>query len=133
MTNTFDFENMPSIPYKPLAETAKKIACEGAVLLKNDNNVLPVSKSETISVFGRTQIDYIKSGTGSGGLVHCEYVINILDGIRENKKLKINEDLVEIYTDVDGVYSEDPNKNVKAIKYDKISYDKMLYMAQNRS
>lgn len=37
----------------------------------------------------------------------------------------------EIYTDVDGVYSDDPNKNEKAIKYEKISYNKMLEMANN--
>ncbi|MBO4815868.1 MAG: aspartate kinase [Clostridia bacterium] len=36
-----------------------------------------------------------------------------------------------IYTDVDGVYSEDPNNSSKAIKYDTISYDKMCDMANN--
>lgn len=36
-----------------------------------------------------------------------------------------------IYTDVDGVYSEDPNINKNAIKYDSISYDKMIEMAKN--
>ena len=36
-----------------------------------------------------------------------------------------------IYTDVDGVYSEDPNTNPNAIKYDKISYDKMIEMAES--
>lgn len=37
----------------------------------------------------------------------------------------------EIFTDVDGVYSEDPNKNKNAVKYEKISYEKMLEMANN--
>lgn len=36
-----------------------------------------------------------------------------------------------IYTDVDGVYSEDPNINPNAIKYDTISYDKMIEMANS--
>lgn len=36
-----------------------------------------------------------------------------------------------IYTDVDGVYSEDPNINPNAVKYDTISYDKMIEMAEN--
>lgn len=36
-----------------------------------------------------------------------------------------------IYTDVDGVYSEDPNINKNAVKYDSISYDKMIEMAKN--
>ena len=36
-----------------------------------------------------------------------------------------------IYTDVDGVYSDDPNNNTNAIKYDTISYDRMLEMSNN--
>lgn len=34
-----------------------------------------------------------------------------------------------IYTDVDGVYSEDPNLNLNAKKYDTISYEKMIKMS----
>ena len=37
----------------------------------------------------------------------------------------------EIFTDVDGVYTNDPNIDSNAIKYDVISYDKMLEMARN--
>lgn len=37
----------------------------------------------------------------------------------------------EIFTDVDGVYNADPNVDKNAIKYDAISYDKMLEMAKN--
>lgn len=37
-----------------------------------------------------------------------------------------------IYTDVDGVYTEDPNRNInKAKKFDYISYDKMLELSNN--
>lgn len=37
----------------------------------------------------------------------------------------------EIYTDVDGVYTEDPRKVPSARKLAEISYDDMLYMARN--
>jgi aspartate kinase len=37
-----------------------------------------------------------------------------------------NADTCEIYTDVDGVFSTDPNKIPVAKKIDKISYDEML-------
>lgn len=43
----------------------------------------------------------------------------------------LKADKLYIYTDVDGVYSEDPNINPNAIKYETISYDKMLEMAKN--
>ncbi len=41
----------------------------------------------------------------------------------------INADQCEIYTDVDGVYTADPNICLKARKLDRISYDEMLEMA----
>ncbi|MEF9438026.1 MAG: aspartate kinase [Candidatus Mariimomonas ferrooxydans] len=41
----------------------------------------------------------------------------------------LDADLCEIYTDVDGVYTTDPNIAGKARKIDRISYDEMLEMA----
>ena len=41
----------------------------------------------------------------------------------------LNADVCEIYTDVEGVYTTDPNISPKARKLDKISYDEMLEMA----
>ena len=41
----------------------------------------------------------------------------------------LKADLCEIYTDVDGVYTTDPNICEKAKRLDKISYDEMLEMA----
>ena len=41
----------------------------------------------------------------------------------------LNADVCEIFTDVDGVYSTDPNVCPKARKMDAISYDEMLEMA----
>ena len=40
-----------------------------------------------------------------------------------------NADSCEIYTDVDGVYSSDPNKIPVAKKIDKISYEEMLELS----
>jgi aspartate kinase len=41
----------------------------------------------------------------------------------------VNADLCEIYTDVDGVYTADPNIVPEARKLDKISYEEMLELA----
>jgi aspartate kinase len=41
----------------------------------------------------------------------------------------INADQCEIYTDVDGIYTADPNICQKARKLDRIAYDEMLEMA----
>ncbi|ETX05132.1 aspartate kinase [Candidatus Entotheonella palauensis] len=42
----------------------------------------------------------------------------------------LHADLCEIYTDVDGVYSDDPNLVPEAYRLDSISYDEMLEMAR---
>ncbi len=39
--------------------------------------------------------------------------------------------LCEIYTDVNGIYDCDPNKNVNANKFDSIGFDECLELAQN--
>ncbi|MBU4010797.1 MAG: aspartate kinase, partial [Proteobacteria bacterium] len=41
----------------------------------------------------------------------------------------LKADMCEIYTDVDGIYTADPNVCKKARKLDKISYDEMLEMS----
>ncbi len=99
MKTLVDTKNLPAQPYRPLAEFGRKAAAEGCVLLRNENGVLPLLEDDTFSVFGRCQIDYFKSGTGSGGMVNVDYSVNILDGILENKKLKINLELVNVYKD----------------------------------
>ncbi len=43
--------------------------------------------------------------------------------------VKLNADLCEIYTDVDGVYTADPRVVKNAVKLDEISYDEMLELA----
>lgn len=80
-----------------LAECSRKAAAEGAVLLKNDDHVLPFVNGECVSVFGRIQFDFYRSGTGSGGAVNAPYTKNLVDGFRENPGLCINEELVSVY------------------------------------
>ena len=52
-----------------LARAAEAVA-EGIVMLKNDNAALPLPAGEEIAVFGRIQLHYYKSGTGSGARLH---------------------------------------------------------------
>lgn len=85
------------VPLPELAAYCREAAAEGVVLLKNDGHMLPIKKDETVSIFGRSQIEYYRSGTGSGGAVNVPYVKNILDGIKENNAFPVNEELVETY------------------------------------
>jgi len=85
------------IPLKGFAEFARKVAAEGAVLLKNEGQILPIQEGESISIFGRTQVHYYRSGTGSGGSVNIEYTTSLLEGLRNKNKIVVNEDLAATY------------------------------------
>ncbi len=84
------------LDWKKYLETAAGAAAEGIVMLKNDNGALPLSKEEVVSVFGRIQLHYYKSGTGSGGMVNVSKVTGILDGLLESG-VKLNEELLNVY------------------------------------
>lgn len=88
--------NRYEIDQKAYAETARRAAAEGAVLLKNDKNALPLQEGMKLAVFGRIQFDYYKSGTGSGGMINTKYVVGILDALKE-ENLTIDQELEQIY------------------------------------
>ena len=50
--------NKYAIDWDAYAGKARQAAAEGAVLLKNDRNALPLREGEKLSVFGRIQFDY---------------------------------------------------------------------------
>lgn len=77
-------------------DTAAKMVSEGIVMLKNENNALPLDTDKEVAVFGRIQFRYYKSGTGSGGMVNVTKVVNILDGLIDNG-VKVNEKLLGTY------------------------------------
>lgn len=45
----------------------EKINEEGIILLKNENNALPLAKTSKISVFGKNSVNLVYGGSGSGG------------------------------------------------------------------
>ncbi len=64
-------------PHRDLARSA---ACEGIVLLKNDNHFLPISDKCKIALYGSGAIKTVKGGTGSGDVNERES-INIYRGL----------------------------------------------------
>src|SRR5690606_31382342 len=76
---------------------ARMAAAEGAILLKNENETLPIKAGMTISVFGRSQFHYYKSGTGSGGMVNVSYVTTPLEALKECSDIQLNQRLLQTY------------------------------------
>lgn len=92
------------------AQLSRKAATEGMVLLKNDNNALPLKKGEKVALFGKATIEYIKGGGGSGD-VHTKYIRNIFDGFKEKEsegKASVYMPLVDFYKE----YVEKESVNV---------------------
>lgn len=81
------------------ARLARQTVAEGCVLLENKDQILPLKKGEHVAVFGRMAFHYYKSGLGSGGLVNTRYVTGIMDALKENKEILLDEKLIKIYTD----------------------------------
>lgn len=79
------------------ARLARQAAAEGCVLLKNDHHTLPLRQGDRVAVFGRHALHYYKSGLGSGGMVHTEYAVSILDALRGLSQLSVDETLLHIY------------------------------------
>ncbi|NHC40375.1 beta-glucosidase [Bacillus sp. MM2020_1] len=91
------------------AQTARKAAAEGMVLLKNDNMPLPISKNQEITLFGNTQIETVKGGTGSGD-VNAAYTISIADGLK-SAGYQLNQTVFQEYkTYIDTLRSQEQYK-----------------------
>ena len=83
-------------PVEALRPVCRRLAAEGTVLLKNEG-VLPFSAGECVAVFGRTAIDYLASGTGSGGCVHPAYKTSVMDGLLRQRAVGVDRKLYGIY------------------------------------
>lgn len=88
-----------TLDWEQYLEASARAVSQGVVLLKNDG-ALPLKKDGEAAVFGRIQLHYYKSGTGSGGMVNVSKVVGITDGLTE-AGYKVNRKLLDIYTQWD--------------------------------
>ncbi len=63
-------------------DAARRIGAEGIVLLKNDNNVLPIANAKKILVVGENAVKMMTVGGGSSSL-KVQREISPLDGLKE--------------------------------------------------
>lgn len=90
-------------------DISKEVAKEGMVLLKNNDNVLPLKKGSRVVLFGKGTFDYVKGGGGSGDTT-VAYIRNLYEG------MKMLKDRVDIYEPVADYYRENIKKQYEAGK-----------------
>lgn len=82
-------------------EVDTEIESEGAVLLRNENNTLPLEKGSKVTILGAMSYNYICGGTGSAGGKYDEYTYTMKEafdgsktegsGASSEKYLDVNE------------------------------------------
>ena len=89
----YKFSNKPDM--RAHAAITRQASAEGMVLLKNDNNTLPVRGLKTVALFGVNSYDFLSGGLGSG-CVNVPYVVDMVHGLK-NIGVKTTPTLTDIY------------------------------------
>ena len=96
-TLTFRKSNFSERPdLKTHAQLAREAATQGMVLLKNDNNALPLARASKVALLGNTSYDTVAGGTGSGD-VNKAYVISLDHGLA-SAGFTFDDSLKQTYT-----------------------------------
>lgn len=89
----YKFSDSP--PLKENAQLSRTAAAESMVLLKNENNTLPIQPGTSVALFGNNSLDLVAGGTGSGD-VNKMYTVPFADGLY-HAGYSLNTDLYRAY------------------------------------
>ena len=78
-------------------DLVEEIAEEGIVLLKNEDNILPLADNNKLNVFGWASTNPCYGGTGSGSLSDAYETVSLFQGL-ENAGFELNTELSDFYT-----------------------------------
>ena len=84
---------------KEHAMLSRTAAAEGIVLLKNDNNVLPLKRNSKVALVGKGCAGYVEYGGGSGSVssVYCKTVCDGFEAKEVEGKLSLYKPLNCLY------------------------------------
>lgn len=96
------YENLAEVKQASL-EVIEETMAEGAVLLKNDNNALPLSKGDSVTLYGMASYYSVHTGQGSSGTESDSSLsdrVTFYQGLT-NAGLSVNSELNEWYKSQD--------------------------------
>lgn len=99
--------------YEHNKEIAHRVEAEGAVLLKNEGNTLPLSKGSKVSLFSRSSTSVVCSGAGSGA-VDTSVAPSMKEAFEEDGKMAVNPTLWQAYLDYTATL-DSPDRLIKVI------------------
>ena len=82
-------------------DLSRKAAAEGMVLLKNEDQLLPLKKDKKVALFGKASVDYVKGGGGSGD-VTVKYVRDLCNAM----EMKEQEGKTQVFSQLHDFYRE---------------------------
>ena len=125
--SNYKFSNMPDLTAH--ATVARKAAENAIVLLKNEDNTLPLKGNEKVALYGISSVDFVGIGTGSGW-VNTKHIANMQETLSE-AGFALDENLAEYYRlcyatqtatermegrNIDKRHRQEPTVSLKAIE-----------------
>lgn len=106
----FKFRTMPRGKMDPAYadhdRAALEAAREGMVLMKNDNNVLPLPSAAVLNCFGSAQYMFRNTSTGAS-LINPRWQANFHQAIDEHSSFTVNQDISTLYQTLKDVLPSD--------------------------
>lgn len=86
---------------KAADQLVEDVTSEGIVLLKNQNQTLPLAKGSKVTLFGRSSVDLVLGGTGAGN-INTDYVVDLKSAMEDDGRFTINSTIWDFYKTYDG-------------------------------
>ena len=120
---------LESIGVKAISYTAAQLG----IVTEGAHNSAQIKKIDTTNIKKRLDEGYVVIVAGFQGINHSGCVTTLGRGGSDTSAVAIGAALgaeeVDIYTDVDGIYSADPRIIKGSIKHETLSFEEMLEMA----
>lgn len=96
---------------------AEQLSEEGAVLLKNENNALPLSKGAKVTVLGHSSVNMLVCGTGSAD-IDASDAPTLKEAIEARTNISVNPTVWDYYANLvdKGLYLTNPKKGDQSIQ-----------------